>query len=68
MIHEQRVSWCRRDRCGDFSHQLNPARWLFLAARGEVGGFGVGSQITWNTQAMIGVNFTRNGFAELGYR
>jgi|GEM_PF-843856 len=48
--------------------QLNLTRWLFLAAQGDVGGFGVGSQITWNTQATIGFNFTRNVFAELGYR
>lgn len=48
--------------------QINLTRWLFLAAQGDVGGFGVGSQITWNTQATIGVNFTRNIFAELGYR
>ncbi len=48
--------------------QLNITRWLFLAGQGDVGGFGVGSQITWNTQATIGFNFTRNIFAELGYR
>ncbi|MEI8309803.1 MAG: hypothetical protein WCH98_03510 [Verrucomicrobiota bacterium] len=48
--------------------QINLTRWLFLAAQGDVGGFGVGSQITWNTQATVGVNFTRNIFAELGYR
>ncbi len=48
--------------------QINLTRWLFLAAQGDVGGFGVGSQITWNTQATVGVNFTRNVFAELGYR
>ena len=48
--------------------QINLTRWLFLAAQGDVGGFGVGSQITWNTQATVGINFTRNVFAELGYR
>ncbi len=48
--------------------QINITRWLYLAAQGDVGGFGVGSQIAWNTQATIGVNFTRNVFAELGYR
>ena len=48
--------------------QINITRWLFLAAQGDVGGFGAGSQITWNTQATVGVNFTRNIFAELGYR
>jgi hypothetical protein len=33
-----------------------------------VEGFGAGSQITWNVQATLGVNFTRNIFAELGFR
>jgi hypothetical protein len=48
--------------------QINFTRWLFLAAQADVGGFGVGSQITWNAQAAFGVNFTRNIFGELGYR
>ena len=48
--------------------QLNLTRWLFLAAQGDVGGFGAGSKIVWNAQASMGVNFTRNVFAELGYR
>jgi ribosomal protein L12E/L44/L45/RPP1/RPP2 len=48
--------------------QVNFTRWLYLAAQGDVGGFGAGSQIAWNVQAALGVNFTRNIFAELGYR
>ena len=48
--------------------QVNLTRWLFLAAQGDVGGFGAGSQIAWNAQASIGVNLTRNIFAEVGYR
>ena len=48
--------------------QVNLTRWLFLAAQGDVGGFGAGSQIAWNVQATIGVNFTRNIFGEIGYR
>ncbi len=48
--------------------QVNFTRWLYLAAQGDVGGFGAGSQIAWNVQASIGFNFTRNIFAELGYR
>ena len=48
--------------------QVNFTRWLFLAAQGDVGGFGAGSQIVWNVQATLGLNFTRNIFAELGYR
>jgi hypothetical protein len=48
--------------------QINLTRTIFLAAQGDVGGFAVGSQITWNTQASIGFNFTRNIYSELGYR
>lgn len=48
--------------------QINFTRWLFLAAQGDVGGFGAGAQIAWNAQASLGFNFTRNVFAEIGYR
>lgn len=48
--------------------QINFTRWLFLAAQGDVGGFGAGSEIAWNVQTTLGVNFTRNVFAEIGYR
>lgn len=48
--------------------QVNFTRWLFAAAQADVGGFGAGSQITWNTQATLGVNFSRNIGFEAGYR
>jgi hypothetical protein len=48
--------------------QINFTRWLYFTAQSDVGGFGVGSQITWNVLAALGVNFTRNVFGELGYR
>ena len=48
--------------------QINFTRWLFLALQGDVGGFGAGSQIAWFASGSIGVNFTRNIFAEMGYR
>lgn len=48
--------------------QVNFTRWLYLATQADVGGFGAGSQITWNVMAALGVNFTRNVFGELGYR
>jgi hypothetical protein len=48
--------------------QYNFTEWLFAAAQGDVGGFGAGSQLTWNTQATLGVNFTRNIALEAGYR
>ena len=48
--------------------QVNLTRVLFLTCAADVGGFGVGSQITWNTTASVGVNFTRQVFGEIGYR
>ncbi len=48
--------------------QINFTRWLYLTTQADVGGFGAGSQITWNALATLGVNFTRNVYAELGYR
>lgn len=48
--------------------QVNLTRWLFLATQCDVGGFGAGSQIAWNLNATVGVNWTRNLFTELGYR
>ncbi len=48
--------------------QINITRWLFLAIQGDTGGFSLGSSMAWNAQSTIGVNFTRNVFAEIGYR
>lgn len=51
-----------------FRGQINFTRWLYLTSQADVGGFGAGSQIAWNVIGALGVNFTRNLFAELGYR
>lgn len=48
--------------------QINFTRWLFLSAQGDVGGFSAGSNIAWNVQSSLGVNFSRQVFGELGYR
>lgn len=48
--------------------QVNFSRWCFAAAQADAGGFGAGSQITWNTQATLGVNFSRHIAFEAGYR
>ena len=48
--------------------QVNFTRWLFAAAQADAGGFGAGSQITVNTQATLGVNFSRHIALEAGYR
>ncbi len=40
----------------------------FLAGRGDIGGFSVGSDFAWSVQATVGYNFTSHVSAELGYR
>jgi opacity protein-like surface antigen len=42
-------------------------RW-YLAGKGDIGGFGVSSDFTWNLQATVGYNFTDRVSAEVGYR
>ncbi|GAA5129083.1 hypothetical protein JIN84_02865 [Luteolibacter yonseiensis] len=49
------------------------ARWplgeqFFLATQGDVGGFGVSSDITWRLQATVGCRFSETVSAEIGYR
>lgn len=40
----------------------------FLAGRSDIGGFGVGSDLTWSVQSTVGYRFTESVSAELGYR
>ncbi len=49
------------------------ARWnlnqdIFLAARADIGGFGVGSELTWQAAASLGWQINEAWSAELGYR
>jgi hypothetical protein len=41
---------------------------LSLVLRGDVGGFGVGSDFTWNASAILGYHFSQTVSAWLGYR
>jgi hypothetical protein len=41
---------------------------FYTAVRGEVGGFGVGADLMWQVEAMLGINLTRSIFTEVGYR
>lgn len=43
------------------------ASW-YLAAKGDVGGFSIGSDLTWQASGALGWRFARNAYAELGYR
>lgn len=42
-------------------------RW-FLAAKGDIGGFGVDSDFTWNIQGTVGYRFNESVSLEAGYR
>lgn len=48
--------------------RLNFSRQVYLAARADVGGFGVGSDLAWNAQIAIGLQVPRSFATELGYR
>ncbi|MBV8276982.1 MAG: hypothetical protein JO170_17230, partial [Verrucomicrobia bacterium] len=41
---------------------------LYLTGEADVGGFGVGSEITWQVYAALGCQLTRNIYSEIGYR
>src|SRR5215470_3879075 len=41
---------------------------FYTAVRGEVGGFGVGADLMWQVEGVLGINLTRNIFTEIGYR
>jgi DNA-binding transcriptional regulator YiaG len=41
---------------------------LYVAARGDIGGFGVASDLTWNAFAALGYQWSRSFSTELGYR
>ena len=40
----------------------------YTAVRGEIGGFGVGADLMWEVEGVIGINLTRSIFTEIGYR
>jgi len=41
---------------------------FYLIAKGDVGGFGVGSQFTWQGYGAVGCEITRRVYCEAGYR
>lgn len=48
--------------------QYNLSSEWYLLAKGDIGGFGLGSELTWQTSGALGWRFARNAYAELGYR
>ncbi|MHA3773369.1 hypothetical protein ACXR0O_17690 [Verrucomicrobiota bacterium sgz303538] len=47
-------------------YQLSPA--FYLIGRGDIGGFGIGSELTWQAYGAVGCQLSRNVYAEAGYR
>jgi hypothetical protein len=48
--------------------RYNFSKAFYTAVRGEIGGFGVGSDLMWQVEGVIGCNITRHIFTEVGYR
>ncbi|HYY27993.1 MAG TPA: autotransporter outer membrane beta-barrel domain-containing protein, partial [Chthoniobacterales bacterium] len=48
--------------------RYNLTKAFYLTGQADVGGFGIGSEITWETYAALGCQITRNIYSELGYR
>jgi hypothetical protein len=48
--------------------RYNFSKAFYTAVRGEIGGFGIGSDLMWQVEGVVGVNITRNIFSEIGYR
>lgn len=48
--------------------RLNFTPAFYLTARGDIGGFGVGSDLMWQAEGAFGVQLTRSIHAEAGYR
>jgi hypothetical protein len=40
----------------------------YTGVHGEIGGFGVGADLMWEVEAVVGINLTRSIFTEIGYR
>ena len=40
----------------------------YTAVRGEIGGFGVGADLMWEVETVVGINLTRSIFTDIGYR
>ncbi len=48
--------------------RLNLTKAFYLTAKADIGGFGVGSDLTWQASGALGCQLTRSIHAELGYR
>ncbi len=50
------------------SARYNLSKAFYLVAKGDIGGFGVGSELTWQASGALGCQVTRYIHTEIGYR
>jgi hypothetical protein len=48
--------------------RYNFSKTYYTAVRGEIGGFGVGADLMWEVETVVGINLTHSIFTEIGYR
>ncbi|MDB6175810.1 MAG: hypothetical protein JWL59_5121 [Chthoniobacteraceae bacterium] len=51
-----------------FRARYNLSNAFYLTGRGDIGGFGVGSDLTWQVYGALGCQLSKRVFAEAGYR
>jgi hypothetical protein len=51
-----------------FRYRAHLTDWLFVVARGDIGGFGANSELTWQVFAGVGAQISRWGALIAGYR
>lgn len=51
-----------------FRARYNLNEKFYLTAKADIGGFGVGSDLTWTAEAALGWKVMRNLYSEIGYR
>lgn len=56
------------DPYAGFRARYNLSDKYYLTAKGDIGGFGVGSDLTWSAEAAFGWQVSRSLFTEIGFR
>ena len=51
-----------------FRGRYNLNEKFYLTAKADIGGFGVGADLTWQAEAALGVQLSKTMFTEIGYR
>jgi len=51
-----------------FRYRAHLTDWLFVIGRGDIGGFGANSELTWQAFAGVGAQISRWGALIAGYR